>query len=225
MMPSSGWKLVALVAVYLFCALAAPSSRVEAFTFIAELPTQPCANVFRQLEGSNLLVNLNGSRTAFNAPNYPGGPYDMASTLFFQWSDIREVGRNGIRCSNTKDQNIFVQSLYLCECSMSSISQLENGVNTTGWNMTISKCPAPQESLLATAQVTVTNVTTYREYTSTMTGSTADAFNYTSAYVKPTRPQILLTFLTSFGRSLSTCILLAKPVILSNALPKDIKEI
>lgn len=182
-MPSSGLKFVALAVVYLFCALSAPSSRVEAFTIITELPTQPCANVFRQLEGADLIVTLNGSRTAFNAPTYPGGAYDMSSTLYFQWSDIREVGRNGIRCSNTKDTNIFVQSLHLCQCSIAPISQIANGVNTTGWNMTISQCPAPQESLIATAQVTVTNVTTSREYSPTMTGSTADAFNYTNTYV------------------------------------------
>lgn len=109
----------------------------------------------------------------------------MNSTLYFQWSDIREVGRNGIRCSNTKDTNIFAQELHLCSCSMTAISEVVAGVNTTGWNMTISQCPAPQENLVATAQITVTNVTTTQVFNYTMAGSTADAFNYTSPYVKP----------------------------------------
>lgn len=182
-MTSSQRHRVALVVLSTLCALAWSFSSVGAVTVMNELPLQGCANIIRQLEGDNILVTLNGSRSAFHAPPYEGADYDLLSSLYFQWTDIREVGRNGAACSASLDTVVFAQNLHLCSCSITPILEVHDGATKSGWNLTISGCPSPQRDLVATAQVTVTNATFVEEFNYTMPGSTADAFNYTNAYV------------------------------------------
>ena len=164
---------------------------VEAVTVLTSLPLQGCANIFHQLEAENLLVSLNGSRIAFHAPPHAGAPYDLKSSLYFQWTDIREVGRNQAMCANSLDTVVYALQLHLCQCAILPLSEIANGVNKTGFNLTISHCPAPQENLFATAEISVTNVTVIQEYAHTMPGSTADSFNYTNTYVQDHNSHVL----------------------------------
>ena len=175
---------VALLVFYMIIALTWSNSLVGADTITTELPLQACPNIMRQVQGDNILMYLNGSRGSFHAPPSPGKPFDMESSLYFQWTDVREVGRTGVRCSNSLDVPINILPLYECDCAITVVSTVANGVKKTGWEMTISGCPAPQQNLVAKAQVTTTNVTTVEIFNKTMPHSTADAFNYTSTYVQ-----------------------------------------
>ena len=176
-----------VAAIAAFCILVVAlmaSSGVEAITVTTELPLQPCANIFHQLEGDNVLVSLNGTRIAFYAPPYAGAPYDRSSSLYFQWTDVREVGRNQPMCANTLDTVVYALKLHLCQCVISPLSEIANGVNKTGFTLTINQCPAPQQNLHATAEISVTNVTVSQEFKPTMQGSSANSFNYTNTYVQ-----------------------------------------
>lgn len=188
-MTSSPRQCVDLVVLFALCVVALSCTSVGAVTILNELPPQGCPNIIRQLEGDNILLSLNGSRSSFHAPPHRGAAYDLLSSLYFQWTDIREVGRNGVGCSASVDTIVFAQSLHLCECGIVPILEESNGVLRTGWNMTIHSCKGSQPNLVASAMVSITNVTTVQEFNETMPGSTAPAFNYTSVYVHPQTPR------------------------------------
>lgn len=175
--------------------LALASSGAESAPVPAGMEEQPCANLFGQLEGENMLIELNGTRVAIYTPAVPNGPYDMTSALVIQWTKVTEHYRMVRICSPLTDEEIFVQQLSNCHCTMAPIDTLtpDTYIHTLGWNVTITSCPAPQLSFVASGSLTISNDTFYEELGPTMPYSSAEYFNYTTAYVlKPAKDESFL---------------------------------
>lgn len=173
-----------LVALCIIFAILPPSEALSSDDFFFDLPLQACANTLYETRATDILLRLNGSQAAFSVPHYAGGPIDMDSTLYFQWSSITEYGRTTERCAPSVNTLVYNMALANCMCSISSITGATNGVLTTGVELTVSNCPAPQQNVLATASFVYTNVTVVETYNNTMPGSPFDSFDYVSPYVQ-----------------------------------------
>lgn len=167
----------------------------EAAEILFELPLQACANVIHVERVGDVRCTLNGTRAIFQVPQRPGGVIDEGSGLYFQWTDVREQGRSGIRCAASSNENIFVMNLRDCQCALSRMNETVDGVNKVGINVSISHCPAPQQNLVASVGFYYTNTTLIEQYYPTLPFSTEDSFNYTSMYVaRPKLAELIMHF-------------------------------
>lgn len=148
------------------------------------LPPQACSQFYYEARATDVLLSLNGSRAAFKSSTFAGGEIDEESTVYFQWSDIREYGRTTQRCAPTVNDLLYSVSLSECQCTVSNITSVTQGVLRTGVELTIFGCPAPQSNVVAKASFMYTNVTVSEVYNNTMPGSPYDSFTYTSPYVQ-----------------------------------------
>lgn len=188
MTPFSGLRL-SLLSLCLTFALLPSSESISGDDFFSVLPLQACANTLYEARATDILLQLNGSRAAFRVPHYAGGAIDADSTLYFQWTSISEYGRTTERCAPSVNDMIYNMALSDCGCTISSITGSANGVLTTGVEMKVSNCPAPQQNVVATASFIYTNVTVIQTYNNTMPGSPADSFDYITPYVQAHNPQ------------------------------------
>ena len=150
---------------------------------IYELPLQGCSGILVPLETDHILVNFNGSRMAFHTSDSATGAFDTSSALYFQWTDIREMVRGTQGVNADIDSSVNIQALSGCFCSFSAISRISDGIEETGVETTLTRCPN-NPTLVAKAFVTVSNDTWFETYGPTMEGSSIEYFNYTHPYVK-----------------------------------------
>lgn len=165
------------------CIVLLASSSLAA-DFISSLPLQGCSGVIVPLESERILVQFNGTRMAFHAPDTPGGPFDYTSGLYFQWTDVRELLRSetgGVKAE--ENEIIAIQALSGCQCSFAAINNVTNGILEQGVETTISNCDS-NPTMLAKAFVTVSNETWFETHGPTMEYSSLEYFNYTHPYVQ-----------------------------------------
>lgn len=164
--------------------------------FISSLPLQGCQGVLVPLSTDKLMVQFNGTRMAFHALDAPNGSFDYASSLYFQWTDVRELlrGENGVKAET--DTIVGLQELSDCVCNFAAINQVVDGILEEGVETTISSCKS-NPTMVAKAFVTVSNETWWEPYGPTMDGSSLEYFNYTHPYVQAHNSHFSLPLLSA----------------------------
>ena len=171
-------------ALFLLCGALACVLLFGAANALIDLPPQGCANQLYNLNGDNLWVHFNGSRLSANIPTGAGGSTQSDTVIYYQFSEVMQLQRTGSNCVANKNPVIETLSLSSCNCTLEPYSVIANNVNTTGFLLTAFGCPAPQQDLIVTATITVSNDTASVHYNNTMEYSIADSFTYTSPYVQ-----------------------------------------
>lgn len=168
----------ALLAI-LACALLAEGQNVD-----VGLPLQACANKIGSLNGDNLWVHFNGTRLNVNIPANAGSSTASDTLIYYQWTDITQLQRTGNKCAPL--DNAVVETLLLsdCDCTLESFTNITDNVNMTGYVVKVFGCPSPQEELVLTATISVSNDTTQVTYNNTMEYSVEESFTYTTPYVQ-----------------------------------------
>lgn len=165
------------------CLLASALVSAATLDSNSEYPPQACANVVDQLQGSNVLVKINGSLFTFHVPSVEGGPFNEKPVQYLEVPDLREQNRTTLTCNRNSDPTVLSFDFNGCSCVLKDTSLVANGVNKTARTITVSQCPAPFAETVTTMLISVTNITTEEYYDNTLPYSSASNFSYTNPYV------------------------------------------
>lgn len=147
----------------------------------SEMPDPPCAGFLAEMHSQDMKTWINGTRIAFATSQHKEAPFDESSKMYLQMTSIAEYERG---LGGYYPFPIYDLQLSKCQCNVSRIEDTANQVHTTGWRLSLSACPPPQQFVSFTLNITTSNATTSEIYSPTMQGSALPELVYTTLYVQ-----------------------------------------